>query len=124
MNRNDVSGDQGFWIDTSEIGSVLSLNLSNPITESLSLNYNFGWIYETGHSGYYIANLSWEISDRVHSFVEIFGTTNFPEPVKHCLNAGVGFNFGDSLCLDLSVANGLNCDMLFFGGIFTYQLNI
>ena len=113
-----------YEFDTSEIGSVLSLNLSNPITESLSLNYNFGWIYETGHSGYYIANLSWEISDRVHSFVEIFGTTNFPEPVKHCLNAGVGFNFGDSLCLDLSVANGLNCDMLFFGGIFTYQLNI
>ena len=113
-----------YEFDTGDLGSVLSLNLSNSITQSLSLNYNLGWIHDAENSGYYIANLSWEVSDRVHSFVELFGSTSFPEPVKHCLNAGVGFNFGDSFCLDLSVANGLNCDMMFFGGIFTYQLNI
>ena len=113
-----------YEFDSSEIGSVLSLNLSNSITESLSLNYNFGWIFETDHSGFYIANLSWEVSERVHSFVEFFGSTSFTDPMTHCINAGVGFNLGDSFCLDLSVANGLNCDMMFFGGIFTYQLNI
>lgn len=113
-----------YEFDTSEIGSVLSLNLSNPITESLSLNYNLGWIHEAENSSYYIANLSWEVSERVHSFVELFGSTSFNEPMTHCINAGLGFNLGESFCLDLSVANGLNCDMMFFGGIFTYQLNI
>jgi hypothetical protein len=113
-----------YEFDTSEVGSVLSLNLSNRLTESLSLNYNLGWIYEEEPSGYYITNLSWEISDRMHSFVELFGSTNFPGPMTHCINAGIGFNFADSFCLDLSMASGLNCDMMFFGGIFTYQLNI
>lgn len=110
---------------TSEIGTLLALNLSHTLTEQLSLNYNFGWVADTeGNSAYYIANLSWEISPTIHSFIEFFGSTYNNIEMNHNINSGVGFNLGDSFCLDLSVASGLNQQMVFFGGVLTYQLAI
>lgn len=111
--------------DTSEVGTLVSLNMSNNLADSWSLSYNIGWISEEGeNSGYYIANLSWDISSKLHSFVEFFGSTAIFDQMTHSINTGIGFNLGDSICLDLSVANGLNHEMMFFGGIFTYQLNL
>ncbi|MGB5322067.1 transporter [Lutimonas sp.] len=110
---------------TSEIGTLLALNFSNTISNQLSLNYNLGWINDTeGNSAYYIANLSWEISQTIHSFVEFFGSTYNKIDMNHNINSGVGFNLGESFCLDLSVASGLNQQMLFFGGVLTYQFSI
>jgi len=111
--------------DNSEVGLLLALNMSNRLSEDLSLNYNLGLVSEESEeSGYYIFNLSWNISSKVHSFVEFFGSTFNGTEITHNLNTGIGFNLGNSFCLDLSVAQGLNQNMLFYGGIFTYQLNI
>jgi hypothetical protein len=108
-----------------KIGTLLALNLSNTISEQLSLNYNLGWIAdEEGDSGYYIANLSWEMSPTVHAFVEFFGGICNHTGIDHNINSGIGFNLGRSFCLDFSVAKGLNQQMMFFGGILTYQLDI
>lgn len=110
---------------TSEIGTLMALNLSNTLSKKLSLNYNVGWVADVeGNSGYYIANLSWEISPVIHSFVEFFGNTYNKIDMTHNINSGIGFNMGNSFCLDLSVASGLNQDMVFFGGVLTYQLSI
>lgn len=104
------------------IGSLLALNFSNTLTDQLSLNYNLGWIRDqSGDSGYYIANMSWDISSTVHTFIEFFGSTYNNLNINHNINSGIGFNLGDSFCLDLSVASGLNHDMTFFGGVLSYQ---
>jgi len=107
------------------IGTLLGLHLSNTISDQLSLNYNLGWIAEEeGNSVYYIANLSWEMSPIVHAFVEFFGSTYNHMNVNHNINSGIGFNLGKSFCLDFSVARGLTQQMIYFGGILTYQLDI
>jgi len=104
------------------IGSLVALNFSNTLAEQLSLNYNMGWIRDQGEdSGYYIANLSWNISSTVHTFVEFFGSTYYNLNMNHNINTGIGFNLGSSFCLDLSVASGLNHNMTFFGGVLSYQ---
>lgn len=114
-----------YYNKTIEIGTLVALNLSNTLSKQLSLNYNIGWVADReGSSGYYIANLSWEISPSIHSFVEFFGSTYNKIDMNHNVNSGIGFNLGNSFCLDLSVASGLNQQMIFFGGILTYQLSI
>lgn len=106
-----------------QIGTLLALNLTNTLTEQLSLNYNLGWVADIeGNSAYYVANLSWNISTVVHSFVEFFGSSYNKIQMNHNINTGIGFNFGKSFCLDLSIAQGLNQEMMFFGGVLTYQL--
>lgn len=111
--------------ENQEVGTLLALNLSNTLTQQLSLNYNIGWVHDTGgNSGYYIANLSYDITPTTHTFVEFFGSTYDKIQMNHNINSGIGFNLGNAFCLDLSVANGLNHDMMFFGGVLTYQLSI
>lgn len=111
--------------DTSNIGRLVALNMSNSLSDALSLNYNVGWVSEEGeNSGYYIVNLSWNISSKIHSFVEFFGSTIRDIEMTHNINTGIGFNLGKSFCLDVSVGNGLNQDTFFAGGILTYQLNL
>ena len=111
--------------NNSDIGSLVALNLSNSLTDQLSLNYNLGWIADqSGNSAYYIANLSWNMSTVVHSFVEFFGSTYNNINMNHNINSGIGFNLGNSFCLDLSIASGLNQEMVFFGGVLTYQIEI
>lgn len=108
-----------------DVGRLVALNMSNSLTDAVSLNYNFGWVSDEGEdSGYYIANLAWDISSRVHTFVELFGSTYRGFEMTHNINTGIGFNMGNSFCIDLSVANGLNQDMFYFGGVLTYQLNL
>ena len=107
------------------VGRLVALNMSNSLTDAVSLNYNFGWVSDEGEdSGYYIVNLAWDISSRVHTFIELFGSTYRGFEMTHNINTGIGFNMGNSFCIDLSVANGLNQDMFYFGGVLTYQLNL
>lgn len=108
-----------------KLGALFALNLSNTLSNQLSLNYNLGWVADAqGNSGYYITNLSWEISSVVHSFIEFFGSSYNNLNMNHNLNTGIGFNLGNSFCIDLSMANGLNHEMIFYGGILTYQISI
>jgi len=108
-----------------QIGTLVALNLSNTLSRQFSLNYNIGWVADReGNSGYYIANLSYEISPSIHTFLEFFGSTYNKIDLNHNVNSGIGFNLGNSFCLDLSIASGLNQQMIFFGGILTYVLSI
>ena len=108
-----------------DVGRLVALNMSNSLTDAVSLNYNFGWVPDEGEdSAYYIANLAWDTSSRVHTFIELFGSTYRGFEMTHNINTGIGFNMGNSFCIDLSVANGLNQDMFYFGGVLTYQLNL
>ena len=107
------------------MGKLFSLNLSNSFAEKWLFNYNIGYVVETDNSstGFFIGNLSYEMNDTVHFFVETFGDFNKSQFENNTINTGVGFNIGDAYVLDFSVAKGLSQDMYYFGGIFTWVLN-
>lgn len=123
MVRAIVPTDSKFTFNS--FGKICSLNFSNSITENLTLNYNIGYAVETDQSksGFYIANVSYEASNKIHFFVENFGDFNNTKLISHNLNIGGGYNFSDNCAFDISVANGLNHNLFYVGGILTYIIN-
>ena len=59
----------------SSIEELIALNFSNQLTDKLFLNYNIGCVFgnETTSNAYYIVNLSFNASSKVHLFVEDIG---------------------------------------------------
>ncbi|MBI9040281.1 transporter [Lutibacter sp.] len=109
----------------SKLGKICSLNFSNTLSEKLSINYNFGYAIETdaSKSGFYIANFTYKLSDKIHFFAENFGDFTNHKLISHNLNIGGGYNFSNNFAFDLSVANGINHHMFYVGGIVTYVIN-
>lgn len=123
MVRNIIPTDSKFEFD--KFGKIYSLNFSNTLFENLSINYNVGYAIETDQykSGFYIANLSYEATNNLHFFVENFGDFTNKKLISHNLNIGGGYNFSNTYTFDLSIANGLNHNMFYLGGILTFVLN-
>ena len=123
MIRAILPTDSQFRLN--KLGKLCSLNFLNTISEKLSLNYNFGYAFETNksESGFYIANISYNLTDKIHFFVENFGDFYCHKLISHNLNLGGGYNFSDNFAFDVSMANGLNHNMFYVGGIVTFILN-
>lgn len=123
MVRTILPTDTEFKIQN--FGKICSLNLSNQLSDKLTINYNIGYAVETDatKSGFYIANLSYEVSPKVHFFAENFGDFNDEKLISHNLNFGGGYNFSDKFMIDVSIANGLNHNMFYIGGILTWVIN-
>lgn len=111
--------------ELNKIGKICSLNLSNSISEKFSFNYNLGYALETDNSksGFYIANISYEATSTLHFFIENFGDFNHKKLISHNINTGFGYNFNKKFILDFSVANGINHNMFYAGGIITWIIN-
>ena len=107
------------------IGEIVSLNLANRISEKLSLNYNLGYVNETDHSSssFYIVNISYLTTSKLHFFIENFGDFHHKKIMSHNLNIGGGYNFTDKLIVDISVNNGINQNIFYVGGRVTWILN-
>ena len=73
MVRAIVPIKSGIRLNT--IGHVISLNLSNKLTNKLSLNYNIGLVTELQNStgGFHIVNLCYLLNSKTHFFIENFG---------------------------------------------------
>lgn len=112
-------------LDFNQLGSVLALNMSNSISNQLSLNYNIGYVHETDdtNAGYYILNLTYDLNSRVHFFIENLADFNCELLFSQNINTGAGYNFKDNITLDFSIANGLNHNLFYTGIIFTWALN-
>lgn len=123
MIRTISPTDSKFKIN--KLGKICSINFSNTITEKVSFNYNIGYAIESDHSkaGFYIANLSYETTSNIHFFIENFGDFTNNEIISTNLNIGGGYNFNKHCTFDLSIANGLNHNMFYIGGILTFVLN-
>ncbi|MFZ3273203.1 MAG: transporter [Lutibacter sp.] len=123
MVRAILPIDQKYTIDNT--GKIVSLNLSNKISEKLSFNYNIGHAKKTDSSSYcfYIANISYLLNSKIHFFVENFGDFHHKKLMFHNLNIGGGYNFTDKLILDISVNNGINQNLFYAGGRLTWILN-
>lgn len=107
-----------------EIGSIISLNLSNALSQKFSLNYNVGHVYQTNgnNAGYYIINLDYVLNSKFHFFIENFA--DFDNTIfSQNLNTGLGYSFNNRMTLDYSIATGLNHDLFYTGLIFTWVIN-
>lgn len=123
MVRAILPTDSKFELN--KIGKICSFNLSNSISEKFSFNYNIGYVLETDNSksGFYIANIGYNANSKLHFFIENFGDFSNEKLISHNINTGVGYNFNEKFILDVSVANGLNHNMFYVGGIFTWIIN-
>ena len=123
MIRAILPTDSEFKI--SKLGKICSINFSNSITEKWSLNYNLGYAIETDNTkaGFYIANLSYNFSDKIHFFAENFGDFNNSKLISYNLNIGGGYNFSDNCAFDVSIANGINHNLFYVGGILTFIID-
>ena len=123
MIRAILPTDKKFKLD--KIGEIVSLNFSNKVSEKISFNYNIGYAHETDHSksGFYIVNISYEATSKVHFFVENFGDFTHEKLISHNMNTGVGYNFSDNFKVDVSIAKGVNHNMFYAGGIITWVIN-
>ena len=107
------------------LGKIISLNLSNTLNERLSFNYNIGYVSETdsSNSGYYIANLSYELNSKTHFFIENFADFDNEMVISQNLNVGGGFAINENMGLDFSVANGLNHSLFYTSMLFTWSID-
>jgi hypothetical protein len=108
------------------VGKVVSLNLSNSLNEKLSFNYNIGYVNETNNSStcFYIANFNYDLNSKFHIFIEEFADFSNSAKAFHNINTGFGYALNDKFCLDLSIAKGMNHNMFYVGGIFTYNFKL
>ena len=113
-------------IGKEHIGKVISLNLSNQLNEKFTFSYNIGFVNETSNTntGFYIANLNFDLSSKIHFFLEEFSDFNKHQNITHNLNTGFGYAFNDSFCIDLSIAKGINHHMFYIGGILAYNFKL
>tara|TARA_R110001583_G_scaffold173582_2_gene327656 strand:- start:5528 stop:6265 length:738 start_codon:yes stop_codon:yes gene_type:complete len=123
MIRAILPTDKKFNLD--KIGEIVSLNFSNKISEKISFNYNIGYAQETDNSkaGFFIANISYEASSKMHFFVENFGDFNNKNLISNNLNFGGGYNLSDNFMIDLSIAKGVNHNLFYTGGIITWVID-
>ncbi len=123
MVRAILPTDSSFELN--KFGKVISLNLSNVISEKVSLNYNIGCAVETdkSKSGFFITNLSYELNSKIHFFTEYFGDFTNDKLLSTNINIGGGYNFNNQLTFDLTIANGIDHQMYYIGGIVTYAFN-
>lgn len=121
MVRTIIPTDKKFKFDN--MGKIVSLNLSNTLSDKLSLTYNIGYTHETDNSkyGFYIVNICYEATPKIHLFLENFGDVHANSIKYHSINFGGGYNFTDNLIIDLSAGKSINSSTYYFGGIFTFK---
>ena len=108
-----------------EFGKIVSLNFLNKISKNLSFNYNIGHVQETNNTSsyFYIVNLSYQTSNKLHFFLENFGDLHNKNLTSHNINLGGGYNLSDKIILDISASKGLNTNIFYVGGILTWIIN-
>lgn len=106
-----------------EIGTILSLNMSNKLSNKFNLSYNLGYVHETFgvNAGYYVVNLGYELNPKFHFFIE--NVADFDNSIiSQNINTGFGYNFNENMSLDYSIANGINHNLFYTGLIFTWAI--
>jgi hypothetical protein len=112
-------------LNLNNLGSIISLNFSNSISEKLCLNYNIGTTTNLNKTttGFYIVNLSYEPSSKIHFFIENLSDFTFNKTESNCLGAGFGFNLKGNLAIDFSIDKSLKHNLIFTGAILTWVIN-
>jgi hypothetical protein len=122
MVRAILPSDKMFKLENA--GKMISLNLSNKISKKLSFNYNIGYAEEIDNSSYfYIVNISYLTTSKLHVFIENFGDMHHEKIMSHNLNIGGGYDISDKLIIDISVNNGINQNLFTVGCRVTWIIN-
>ena len=113
-------------LNTKNIGKILALNFSHQIDSKFNFSNNIGYVTEITNktTGFYISNLTFELNPKVHFFVENFGDFTEKKLISSNLNIGAGYNLNSNLSVDISMANGLNHNLFYVGGVLTWVFNL
>jgi hypothetical protein len=116
-----VKNDEEFNVD----GKILAFNFSNAIIDKWTLNSNIGYVHQTDNSntGYYIVNLNYDLSQKSHFFIENFSDFSNKFVFSQNINVGGGYTIKKNMCLDFSVANGINHDFFYTSLRLTWVIN-
>lgn len=107
------------------MGKTIALNFSNVFLEKWSLNCNIGYAYavDGNKTGYHVLNLSYNLNDRFHFFVENFSEFCATAASTQNLNMGGGFMLCKNMCFDFSVAKGLNYNLYYTSALLTWVVD-
>ncbi len=107
------------------VGAIIAFNFSNSICKKFSLNYNIGFVRNNDNTnqGYYDVNLMYDFNQKIHLFIEDFSGFDAISFVSHTINLGGGYAINKNICFDMSIANGLNHNLLYTSLRFTWAIN-
>ncbi len=108
----------------SYVGQTFSLNLSNILTEKLSLNYNIGYAFEknTELSNFFITNLTYNLFFKYSIFLEYSGNNTKYHNYLQNIATGLNYRINKNLALDFSIAEGLNHNLFYIGARLTWLI--
>lgn len=108
-----------------KIGYTMAFNFSNAITDEYAILFNIGYTHVADGSnvGYHVLNLSYNLSDKVHFFVENFSEFNSNFSSIQSLNLGGGVFFMKNVSLDFSFAKGLNYNLFCANTLLTWSVD-
>lgn len=111
-------------INFSYVGQTFSLNLSNTLTQKLSLNYNIGYAFEkkTELSSFFITNLTYELFSKYIIFLEFSGNNTKTHKFLQNIATGLSYKMNEGLSLDFSIAEGLNHNLFYMGARLTWLI--
>jgi len=104
-------------LNFSYVGQTFSLNMSNTLTQKLTLNYNVGYAFEknTELSSFYITNLTYELFSKCITFLEFSGNNTKNHKFLKNIATGLNYKMDEALALDFSIAKGLNHNLFYTG---------
>lgn len=107
------------------MGKNSALHFSNVFLEKWALNCNIGYAYavDGGKTGGHVLNISYNLNDRIHFFVENFSEFCTTSPSTQNLNMGGDFALCKNMCFDFSVAKGLNYNLFYTSALLTWVIN-
>lgn len=107
------------------VGKTIALNCSNVFLKKWSLNYNIGYIsaLDGTKTGYHVLNISYNLNDKIHFFIENFSEFCAATPCTQNINMGGGFVLCRNMCMDFSVAKGINYDLFYTGALVTWLID-
>ena len=118
-----ISSTASFGFD--QIGSMVSLNFSNSISEKFTIGYNIGATTNIDKytTGFYVLNLDYAPTPQIHFFLENAVNLNFDTMQSNCLGVGFGIALDNNMAVDFSAAKSLLHDMFYTGAILTWAIN-
>jgi len=108
-----------------KISHLVSLNLSNKLSEKLLLNYNFRYKInpQTENSEQFAANLGYDVSKKFQVFAETSFDIISSTVQSNLLVGGLAYTLMKDLFLNLYYGNCLKQQTTLIGGIVTWRFN-
>lgn len=110
-------------LSNEKVGVINKLSISHSLTKSIGLGYNIGYDYVGQiHSFTYSAALGFSFTDNFGGYVETFGVYAEQGFFEDYIDFGLTYLLSNNFQLDASYGFGINNDMQYFSGGFSWNI--